>query len=112
MSRQTQKYLTTQEWKRVRLRVLARDGRVCNYCGQDANEVDHIVPLVNGGLPYDLDNLTACCRACNVAKSAKEVGVFLTSLLTPPAFKNPISPATTSSTPRLSIVGLSEPETK
>lgn len=32
----------SKDYKKVRLIVLARDGYVCYYCGQDANTVDHL----------------------------------------------------------------------
>lgn len=83
--------LWTAEWKRQRERVLSRDGYTCAYCGQDATEVDHIVPRAKGG-GHELDNLVACCKICNGRKGALEEGVFLGQQLTPPVFLNKISP--------------------
>ena len=42
------KVLWTAEWKKQRQRVLKRDGYICAYCGQDATEVDHIIPRAKG----------------------------------------------------------------
>ena len=67
--------LGLQTWKEQRLRVLKRDSYTCAYCGQEANQVDHIIPRVNGGT-HDLDNLVACCKSCNVRKGSKNEGVF------------------------------------
>jgi 5-methylcytosine-specific restriction protein A len=52
-------------WERTRLRVLLRDGHVCQLCGrQGATSVDHIVPRSRGGT-HDMDNLRAACISCN-----------------------------------------------
>ena len=83
--------LWTKEWKKQRLRVLSRDGYTCAYCGQDATEVDHIIPRAKGG-GHELENLVACCKTCNGRKGALEEGVFLTQSLTPPVFLDKISP--------------------
>ena len=85
------KVLWTGEWKKQRQRVLKRDGYVCAYCGQDATEVDHIIPRAKGG-GHELDNLVACCKPCNSRKGAIEEGVFLTRQLTPPVFIDYVSP--------------------
>ena len=85
------KVLWTGEWKKQRQRVLKRDGYICAYCGQDATEVDHVIPRARGG-GHDLDNLVACCKPCNSRKGAIEEGVFLTQQLTPPVFIDYISP--------------------
>jgi 5-methylcytosine-specific restriction endonuclease McrA len=54
----------TREWKRVRAYVLERDGRVCAWCGREANTVDHVHEVVNGG-DNDPANLVAACLSCN-----------------------------------------------
>lgn len=62
-------------WKRVRLRVLDRDGRRCRIagpsCTKEATEVDHIVPIDAGGAVYDENNLRASCRPCNAGRAAR-----------------------------------------
>jgi len=63
---------STRSWRELRQRVLARDGWTCAYCGREANQVDHITPKSAGGSD-DMDNLTAACSACNLAKSDKPV---------------------------------------
>lgn len=78
------KDLGTARWKRLRLQVLARDGYTCAYCGNDATQVDHVVARSVGGEMYSMDNLVACCAACNVSKGNR--GVFLRDGSTPPAF--------------------------
>ena len=51
----------------------------CSYCGEKAEEIDHIVPRANGGTDSTL-NLTPACRACNEKKSnlsLKEFGKIM-----------------------------------
>jgi len=89
----------SRKYKAQRLIVLARDGYVCTYCGQDALTVDHIVPIKNGGDPIALDNMVACCKRCNSAKGSRSQAVFLARTATPPAFPVHPSPKTTSTVP-------------
>ena len=92
------KVLWSAEWKKQRQRVLKRDGYICAYCGQDATEVDHVIPRARGG-GHDLDNLVACCKPCNSRKGAIEEGVFLTQQLTPPVFLERSLPETVRTVP-------------
>ncbi len=63
-------------WRRVRLVVLERDGRMCQIrgprCTLDANEVDHIVPWRVGGAYFDEANLRASCGNCNKRRAKRE----------------------------------------
>ena len=80
----SQRAIGTQEWKKLRLVVLARDGYVCYVCGGgDANQVDHIYPRSKGGAAFDPLNCAAICRPCNMRKGDK---VFLAKEATPPVF--------------------------
>lgn len=57
--------------KKTRLKLLARDGAVCRYCGSlDDLTVDHRQPIVTGGSD-ELDNLQILCRSCNSRKGAR-----------------------------------------
>lgn len=69
-------------WKKQRLRVLARDNYICAYCGNRANEADHIIPKVKGG-DDSMENLVAACRECNNRKGKKNHAVFLGQASTP-----------------------------
>ena len=82
----------SRHYRKRRLAVLARDGYVCAYCGQDATTVDHIQSIKAGGDPLSLDNLVACCKRCNSAKGSRSQAVFLASAFTPPVFSNCLSP--------------------
>ncbi len=90
-------YRSTAQWKKIRLKVLNRDAYTCAYCGDTANEVDHVWPKSKGG-EDTLDNLVAACRRCNILKKDKTDTVFLGSASTPPAFSFNISPMHTKRT--------------
>jgi 5-methylcytosine-specific restriction endonuclease McrA len=41
-------------------------------CGHIAEEVDHIVPLSQGGDPYKRSNLRGLCSACHIERHRPE----------------------------------------
>jgi hypothetical protein len=90
--------LGSGKWKQVRLRVLARDGWQCTYCGTHLDntnaQVDHVVPLAKDSSdPFNMEGLVAACRRCNLQKGDRNnFGVFLGSTPTPPVFLDYISP--------------------
>jgi 5-methylcytosine-specific restriction endonuclease McrA len=47
--------------------VFARDGHRCQYCGSNAENLDHVVPRSRGGT-HTWDNVVASCRSCNSRK--------------------------------------------
>ncbi len=47
--------------------VFARDGYQCQYCGGQAECIDHVHPRSKGG-EHEWENVVACCRRCNAAK--------------------------------------------
>ncbi len=51
--------------KGVRFQVLERDEFLCQYCGEGATTVDHLVPWAYGGSDA-LSNLKASCLVCNL----------------------------------------------
>lgn len=61
----------TLRWQLVRLRAISRDGGSCTVsrflgagdCSPGAPHVHHVVPLEDGGDPYDLANLATTCPA-------------------------------------------------
>lgn len=57
--------------KKIRFDVFKRDSFRCQYCGRSAPdvilEVDHIVPVAEGG-KNDILNLITSCRDCNRGK--------------------------------------------
>lgn len=60
------------DWQRVRLQVLARDAHQCQIrltgCTGRAEQVDHVIPLAEGGARLDPDNLRSSCRWCNLSR--------------------------------------------
>ncbi|MFI2909448.1 HNH endonuclease [Streptomyces sp. PDY-4] len=60
-------------WERqVRPRALARDGFACLHCGgRERLEVDHVVPIAQGGT-WTLDNAQTLCQDCHKVKSAED----------------------------------------
>lgn len=47
--------------------VFARDEYRCQYCGDRADSIDHVLPRSRGGADA-WDNLAAACRSCNTRK--------------------------------------------
>jgi hypothetical protein len=45
-------------------RIMGRDRHTCQYCGNAAEEIDHVIPYSRGG-PSREDNLVASCWRCN-----------------------------------------------
>jgi len=77
-SRHQRGYGTT--WDRTRLRILQRDGYLCQCkrCKEEgrvtpANEVDHVVPKAKNGGDED-SNLAAINHDCHLRKTAEEMG--------------------------------------
>lgn len=61
-------------WMATRRRILLRDGYACQGCGivRMDNEIDHRVPLEQGGAALDESNLWVLCTECHKEKSRKE----------------------------------------
>ena len=66
-----------RRWKARRLQVLNAGAWTCFYCGQEANQVDHVIPIASGGDPMSLDNCVPSCRRCNLVKGKRSQGAFL-----------------------------------
>lgn len=48
----------------------------CVYCGNEASEVDHIIPLYKRG-GGEIENMVPCCAGCNSRKRTKTVIWFM-----------------------------------
>lgn len=48
-------------------KIFERDNGVCVYCGNLAQEVDHVIPIRDGGKTIS-SNLVCACRSCNRRK--------------------------------------------
>jgi len=61
---------------RVRFEVFKRDSFTCQYCGRKFPDVilqvDHIIPVAEGG-DNDMLNLTTACQECNAGKSDRRL---------------------------------------
>jgi 5-methylcytosine-specific restriction protein A len=66
--------LTSPAYRQLRQWVLARDRHQCQIrgpnCTHVATQVDHIVARADGGPVFDLANLRAACRTCNMQLAA------------------------------------------
>lgn len=88
----------SRKYKEVRLRVLARDGYTCYYCGhegQDGNglTIDHVIPVSKAPeLAIDESNMRIACKSCNSRKGSRNERVFLEMVRTPPVFCGNLSP--------------------
>ena len=60
---------STQAWRKIRQQALERDHHTCQNCGDEGNQVDHIVERRHGGTD-DLHNLQTLCVRCHQAKTA------------------------------------------
>ena len=71
------RFLTSYEWRKVRMRALIRDGARCACCGSTPQngarmDVDHIKPRRRfPELALDIDNLQVLCDECNHGKGNK-----------------------------------------
>lgn len=68
--------MTGRPWRRLRQEVLERDHYLCQRCRRkglvtEAAEVDHVVPLSEGGTDKP-ENLEAICSPCHVDKTQRE----------------------------------------
>jgi 5-methylcytosine-specific restriction endonuclease McrA len=64
--------------------IFARDGHRCQYCGDTAESIDHVVPRSRGG-PHTWDNVVAACRPCNVRKRDRRLHETSMRLHRPPS---------------------------
>lgn len=63
--------------------VFARDGHRCQYCGDRAETLDHVIPRSRGG-GHTWDNVVAACRPCNVHKADRLLPDTRLALRRPP----------------------------
>lgn len=68
--------LLGSSWMKTRARILKRDGYLCQHCIRlgrpvPATEVDHTIPLEQGGSGED-SNLQSLCHQCHATKTTAE----------------------------------------
>ena len=67
--------LRGSKWRALREKMLRQAGYRCSRCARPGRlEVDHIVPLAQGGAPYDESNLQVLCKACHHIKGGFPIG--------------------------------------
>lgn len=63
------KVYQSKKWRNTRKKMLG----LCVDCGKAVGEeIDHIVPLEQGGAPYHPDNLAPRCKSCHAKKTRRE----------------------------------------
>lgn len=66
----------SSRWQQVRRVVMERDEWRCRVqlkgCEAQATDVDHIIPLADGGDRWDLGNLRASCGFCNRSRASRQ----------------------------------------
>lgn len=67
----------------TRRAIFGRDEHRCQYCGNAAESLDHVVPRSRGG-EHSWDNVVACCRRCNLRKGDRLPGDVGLSLIRRP----------------------------
>jgi len=50
--------------------IFIRDSFNCQYCGKEAESIDHVIPKSKGG-SHEWNNVVACCKKCNLLKADK-----------------------------------------
>ena len=72
-----------------RRRVLERDDHRCRACGAtDRLEIDHVIPISQGGTSED-DNLQVLCNPCNRVKGAADDVIVHPSVCVTPPMSHP-----------------------
>lgn len=83
------RYINVPYGRRVPLNrraVFIRDEYSCQYCGRQAENLDHVVPKSQGG-EHTWENVVAACRKCNSKKGGRtpdQAGLFLRRAPLPP----------------------------
>ena len=67
----------TKQWKATRAYHIQKNP-ICKHCFDNKKRivsgdvVDHIIPIRQGGSPFDFQNLQTLCNPCHNVKSIKE----------------------------------------
>lgn len=65
---------TGRRWRALKIRIIARDGGLCHLCGAlGSDTADHLVTVKDGGAIYDMSNLRAAHRRCNLIRGARSI---------------------------------------
>ncbi len=74
------KYSKSKQSKdKVKSFLAMSHGDICQYCGKstafDVAQLDHIIPLIEGG-SNEISNMRYACKSCNVGKNSKPLEDF------------------------------------
>lgn len=72
--RERARFYSTAAWLKLRALKLSENPLCECGCKQPATEVDHIIPISQGGEPLDWDNLQSLTAACHSRKTAQDQG--------------------------------------
>ena len=61
-------------WIKLSKAYMASKNYICEFCGERAEEVDHIIPLSMGGERLSVSNVQALCRECHRRKHLAKTG--------------------------------------
>jgi 5-methylcytosine-specific restriction endonuclease McrA len=73
-----EQFLKSDEWRKLRYKILLRGGGKCQLCGRTAHDgvklhVDHIIPLSRDwSRRLDPNNLQILCEDCNIGKGNQD----------------------------------------
>lgn len=70
-NRQGRKVYDSANWQRLRLLQLA-SFPLCAFCGNEGEQIDHVVPITKGGAAFDQRNLQTLCASCHSSKTARD----------------------------------------
>lgn len=62
----------SKRWQLLRRSVLIQQPLCACGCGRLSEDVDHVVPIEQGGAPYDRENLQALTHSCHAIKTKRE----------------------------------------
>ena len=68
--------------------VFQRDDHRCQYCGRQAENLDHVIPRSQGG-EHSWLNVVAACRRCNTRKGGRTPAEAGLTLVQKPRFPRP-----------------------
>ena len=60
--------------------IFIRDKYLCQYCGKEAESIDHVIPKSKGG-EHEWQNVVACCKKCNLIKADKYLNQTILKLV-------------------------------
>lgn len=79
------RFYNTQRWQNIRNAFISANP-LCKLCDSKgiaiiATQVDHIIPIVDGGDPTSWDNLQGLCDTCHSRKTRQENALIKTPVV-------------------------------